>query len=283
MIILSSMVCVEFTNPYGIRSATGVSSQSSSDRLSQFGTARDYHDFDMQNDLSWYEEKDEDYPMPPIFNSSDSFGDPSEDKFVMTTEKQRDDLMVLNHISEGFQSVEGTNYLDKPWPFTSIDDVKDEVHVRDYYNLDESVPLKGGVDLTVNSLTNFNRAESDEPSKCLSTLDHKTNKNWSSPNKRNSIYDSVGHFKNTSGLNTKVVEKDFYPSGNDGYEAGNDRDEAAADEEDSTRSDELLTYVTNEDEYEVFSLRIIHRKNRFVIRACLPAKFVVICKSVLIA
>nr|GEW36165.1 protein kinase superfamily protein [Tanacetum cinerariifolium] len=43
----------EFTNPYGIRTVKGASSHASSDRLSQFGTARDYHEFDMQNDLNW--------------------------------------------------------------------------------------------------------------------------------------------------------------------------------------------------------------------------------------
>ncbi|KAI3799960.1 hypothetical protein L1987_35266 [Smallanthus sonchifolius] len=38
----------------------------SSDRLSQSGTARDYHEFDMQNDLNWYREKGENYAKEPM-------------------------------------------------------------------------------------------------------------------------------------------------------------------------------------------------------------------------
>ncbi|KAA8539572.1 hypothetical protein F0562_026264 [Nyssa sinensis] len=116
---ITDLCSSEFTNPYGIRTATRGNSQASSDRLSEFGTARDYHDFDMQNDMYWYNEKDEDYAMPPCFDRSDTFGYPSEDKFVMTsqTEKQSDSQLGLNHISEGFQSVGRTDYLDKPWPF----------------------------------------------------------------------------------------------------------------------------------------------------------------------
>ncbi|KAL8050215.1 hypothetical protein ABFX02_06G068300 [Erythranthe guttata] len=66
----------DFINPYGFRVAR-TASQASSDRLSdQFGTARDYPDFDMQNDLFWYKQKDEDYDFDI---------DTSEDKFITTT------------------------------------------------------------------------------------------------------------------------------------------------------------------------------------------------------
>ncbi|KAK3228959.1 hypothetical protein Dsin_000840 [Dipteronia sinensis] len=47
----------DFTNPYGLRSASRGSSDASSDSLSQFDTARDYHDYDMQNDLYWHDEE----------------------------------------------------------------------------------------------------------------------------------------------------------------------------------------------------------------------------------
>ncbi|GER54670.1 kinase family protein [Striga asiatica] len=66
----TELCCSEFTNPYGIRP----SSQSSSDRLSQFGTARNYLDFDMQNDLFWYKEKDDDFY--------------AEDKYITTVEEE---------------------------------------------------------------------------------------------------------------------------------------------------------------------------------------------------
>ncbi|KVI04853.1 Protein kinase, catalytic domain-containing protein [Cynara cardunculus var. scolymus] len=168
----------EFTNPYGIRTTRGVSSQASSDRLSQFGTARDYHEFDLQNDLNWYRERDEDYAMPPSFDNSDPFSGPTEDKFVMTAEKENQDENRQPFFDPILDPFEQTIYLDKPWPLTSIGYVKDGVKVTDYYDLDG-----------------------------------------------------------------KCVEQDLN---------GGDAD---------ATNDELLMYA-NEDEYEVFELRIIHRKNR---------------------
>ncbi|KAF5959666.1 hypothetical protein HYC85_000875 [Camellia sinensis] len=126
----------EFTNPYGLHITTGVSSQASSDRLSQFGTACDYQDFDMQNDLYWYNEKDEDYIVPPHFGRPDSIICPSEDKFVMTLEtgKQISQLGLI-HMSEGFQTVDKSNYLGKPWSFnvSSLDEIIG-VQVTDYHH-----------------------------------------------------------------------------------------------------------------------------------------------------
>lgn len=86
----SSDVCSsEFVNPYGLNSASQANSDTSSDRLSQFGTARDYPDFEMQNDLFWHEEKDEDDFMTPCFAGSDFYGCPSQDKFVTTLEMEK--------------------------------------------------------------------------------------------------------------------------------------------------------------------------------------------------
>ncbi|PWA97962.1 mitogen-activated protein (MAP) kinase, ERK3/4 [Artemisia annua] len=128
----------DFTNPYGIRTTRGVSSQASSDRLSQYGTARDYRDFDLQNDLNWYAERDEDYAMPPLFDNSDPFSGPTEDKFVMTTEKENQDENIQPFIDPFLDPFEQTNYLDKPWPLTltSVGYVKDGVTVTDHYDLD---------------------------------------------------------------------------------------------------------------------------------------------------
>ncbi|KAK6156135.1 hypothetical protein DH2020_010383 [Rehmannia glutinosa] len=163
----------DFTNPYGIRT-TRPTSQASSDGLSQFGTARDYPDFDMQNDLFWYEEKDEEYDVPPLFDDRDFNGDPSEDKFIMTV--------------QAGEPVEGQHK----------------------YNLMSST----------NDLINF--------------------------------------------------KKDSKPNENDEYEFMDDdvisgeryEPKSALDEEGGAISDELLMYDNQKDDYEIFNLRIIHRKNR---------------------
>ncbi|KAM1348704.1 hypothetical protein ACFX2F_002852 [Malus domestica] len=70
----------EFTNPYGVRSTSLSVSQASSDRFSQLGTACDYHDVDMQNDLFWHDEKDDGDFMTPCLERSDLFTCPIEDK-----------------------------------------------------------------------------------------------------------------------------------------------------------------------------------------------------------
>ncbi|KAL7214771.1 hypothetical protein ACSBR1_027038 [Camellia fascicularis] len=215
----------EFTNPYGIHSR--VSSQASSDRLSQFGTAHDYHDFDMQNHPYWFNEKDEEYSAPFQFGRSDSFIWPSEDKFVTTLEieKQIDSQMGLNHMLEGFQTVERNIYLDKAWPssLSSMDDVNG-VQVTNYHhfegNFDEGILEK----------------EKDQDPKDHAFIDL----------------------------------KDFLPNRNDEYEGRNDtkvvgeshEPDGAADEEESVTADQLLMHDTNAEEYEVFNLRIVHRKNR---------------------
>ncbi|GMP69421.1 hypothetical protein CsSME_00028691 [Camellia sinensis var. sinensis] len=218
----------EFTNPYGVHSR--VSSQASSDRLSQFGTARDYHDFDVQNHQNWNNEKDEEYSAPFHFGRSDSFIWPSEDKFVMTLEleKQIDSQMGLNRTLEGFQTVERNIYLDKAWPFSlsSMDDVNG-IQVTNYHHFEE------------NFQEGILEKEKDQDPK-----DH-----------------------------TFIDLKDFLPNRNDEYEGRNDtkvvgephEPDGAADEEESVTADQLLMHDTNAEEYEVFNLRIVHRKNRLVL------------------
>uniref|UniRef100_A0A5B6YTI5 Putative dual specificity protein kinase CLK1 isoform X1 n=2 Tax=Davidia involucrata TaxID=16924 RepID=A0A5B6YTI5_DAVIN len=301
----------EFRNPYGIRTATQGNSQASSDRLSEFGTAHDCYDFDMQNDHYWYNEKDEDYAMPPCFGRSDSFGCASEDKFVMTleTEKQCDNQLGLSHISEGFQSVERTDYLDKTWPFNVLSmDYANEVRVTDYYHSDEKVKLGGGVekekegcavyscsaplctgcvggeglfgrDSAEYSLVNMKGADMNDiqyramggnTAICDSASEHRISKSCNYLIKRSSTYDCAGEFKSTTDLHIQVTEKGLQLNENDGCEVENGREaggdthepEVAADEEEGVTGNEILMYDPNEDEYEVFNLRIIHRKNR---------------------
>ncbi|KAK1421337.1 hypothetical protein QVD17_23588 [Tagetes erecta] len=189
----------EFTNPYGIRALRGVSSHASSDRLSQFGTARDYHEFDMQNDLNWYREKDEDYAMPSCFDNSDPFVvGPSEDKFVMTFEKEnKNDNSDLDFDP----LLEKTNRLDEVW-LTSIGCLKDGV--------------KG---IALNDL------DVEEDNKSFDDDDDD---------------DLVRDAKRVHELHKKICEEDA----------------------DFNLNSDVSLANGNEDEYEVFDLRIVHRKNR---------------------
>ncbi|KAK6122049.1 hypothetical protein DH2020_044208 [Rehmannia glutinosa] len=120
----------EFTNPYGIRTSRPTSQASSDTRLSQFGTARDYPDFDMQNDLFWYKEKDEDFAMPPLFGDGDFYGDSSEDKHVTTvqTGEHIEDLVAYNFISDG-----SIKYVESR---SEWENLKDKAY-KDYYELGE--------------------------------------------------------------------------------------------------------------------------------------------------
>ncbi|KAJ9535812.1 hypothetical protein OSB04_un001036 [Centaurea solstitialis] len=245
----------EFTNPYGIRTTREVSSQASSDRLSQFGTARDYHDFDLQNDLNWYKEKDEDYAMPPTFDNSDPFSGPTEDKFVTTTEKENQDENRQPFIDPILDPFEQTIYLDKPWPFTSIGYVKDGVKVTDYYDLDGKC-----VEQDVNSATVYSSFKG---------IDLKDFQENDITNKRSCDYNLVGGSKNTHESQIQEGQKDVdFNVNSDSEDAdkrnldeGREHNAKVKEGETDGTKDELLMYA-NEDDYEVFELRILHRKNR---------------------
>ncbi|CAA2957919.1 LAMMER dual specificity kinase [Olea europaea subsp. europaea] len=244
----------DFTNPYGIHTTTRPTSQASSDRLSQFGTARDYPDFDMQNDLFWYKENDEDYAMPPLFVGRDSDGDPSEDKYITTVQIEKP---FADQVDYSFISEEYTNYSEKGLPLTSVENVKDEAY-KDHYDLNYDFRLEQSDE------------KHGEHCKHLKVVDandvqfrHSRGQPVDSQNdftKRKSTYDWVG------GFNTK----DNIPNEHDNFEIKNDEviagepceSEAAADEEGGLISDELLMYDNTEEDYEIFDLRIIHRKNR---------------------
>ncbi|CAA2975289.1 LAMMER dual specificity kinase [Olea europaea subsp. europaea] len=251
----------EFTNPYGIRT-TRPTSQASSDRLSQFGTARDYPDFDMQSDLFWDKENDEDYAMPPLFAGRDSDGDPTEDKYITTVQIERSftDQLHYSCISGGY-----TNYLEKGLPLTSVEYVKDEA-CKDYYDLNEDYRLEQSDEkheehckhLKVVNANDVHHSRGETVA---------SNTNFT---QRNSTYDSVGGFNNTPDFHILVTTKDNHSNEHDNYEINNNEvivgesheSEAAADEDGAVISDELLIYENVEDDYEIFDLRIIHRKNR---------------------
>ncbi|KAK8277710.1 hypothetical protein V6Z12_D10G290300 [Gossypium hirsutum] len=286
----SSDVCSsEFVNPYGLNSASQANSDTSSDRLSQFGTARDYPDFEMQNDLFWHEEKDEDDFMTPCFAGSDFYGCPSQDKFVTTLEmeKQRDNTWSSYDKSEGFGTEDGLDYLDKPCLFnmTGIDGESD-IRVMDYYCFDKCNGLEGDNDIVPelkdcaydeNLLnfgcigskgTNFDDFEVkvagdvitdyNGTSECISKTNHYTAKRGSN--------DWIEGFIGDSDLVNKISEKSLSPDTIDTNEVedGELNEPQVATNEEGDATDELLMY-SNEDEYEEFNLRIVHRKNRSVL------------------
>lgn len=289
----------EFTNPYGRRSASRGNSEASSESLSQFGTARDYPDFDLQNDLYWYDEKDEGCFMTPSFEGADCFGCPSEDKFIMTseTEKQFENPMAVYDNSEGLQSETSNDCLDKPCLFHIAPlNNENEVQVTDYYHFDKNdqpdvgigeklkncagngclAPLCKccGADGKVNDEfsyliskeTDLNdltlKVVGDSSSDCGLALHPRTKKSSSS--------DWIEGFKCSSDLHVKGAEKDFMGNEINNYCLGDDEEngelcwpKADADGDDIITPD-LLKYDNLGDEYEIFNLRIVHRKNRFV-------------------
>ncbi|GAB4827601.1 hypothetical protein Ancab_034484 [Ancistrocladus abbreviatus] len=299
----ASYVCSsEFTNPYGCHPATLADSDTSSDRLSQFGTAREYHEFDMQTDL-WYAEKDEGYYLTPSVGDFDSLGPPSEDKFVMTseTEKQLAVPFGFNNISEEFQP-ENSKYLENASQFSRISvDADNYDQVKDYYHLDDSkIHPDRGIKWDFGGHTEYSNSISDPPLKaccgaegcdCSDLVDLKEAvldefhqlKIIERP--RDADPASNGIKKNNFGYcngkdsrkvletrkNTYIAaEQHFLQDYNYDQEADVDKEEVkglddrgvAQDEQESAEAEELPYWETTEDEYEVFNLRIIHRKNR---------------------
>lgn len=278
----SRVSSLEFINPYGIRSSSQTqndSESSSSDRLSQFGTARDYHEFDMQHEPYWYnhekDEEDDDF-MTPSFEGTDYFGCQSEDKFVMTSKTEiqlerncgyLDMSCVCNN-----SSVEDGNVT-----YSNLES-KDQFHGKHAFahNCEvpfcKSSPVSGGscsgdpinfsypdlkeIDLNDFHLEDINSFDSAALLTVKQSIDCYT---------KNDIGEK---YKDPYDLTMNVDETDL-ANGIDAYGVIDDRElneefrdpEVTADGEDINTDDELLKYIQQE-EYEVFELRIVHRKNR---------------------
>ncbi|KAI9102235.1 hypothetical protein K1719_023745 [Acacia pycnantha] len=295
----------EFINPYGIRSSsqTHKDSESSSDRLSQFGTARDYHDFDMQNEPYWYNEKDDDDFMTPNFEGPEFLGCQSEDKFIMTSEmeNQHENLLENNYKSEVFQAEGNGDCLDKLCLYNHSDVGNENVTcLKDFCHIDKKEQLEGGlVDVdnptfVHNCEVPFSKRSAGSGESCggdpcddrcpslkeihlndlhLKVVGDSSSTDSAPENSMNQTFDLYPNGNSNKGqkapydLTIEVAETDL-PNGLANYKAQNCGEfteecqdpENAADGEDVT-DDELLKY-THEDEYAVFDLRIIHRKNR---------------------
>ncbi|KAK4761999.1 hypothetical protein SAY87_029883 [Trapa incisa] len=174
----------DFVNPYGLPSSPTPDSKASLDRMSQFGTARTYIDFDfeLQNDSHPFHEK---------LHESEQFLGPSEDKFVVNSD-------------------------------------------------------------TAEELSSSNLFEAEEPN-------HSLEKKDSSDNGQSQKYTDLSPFESKNLRNISIPEKPA-PTGNDLPM----KDVAFIEEvEDKTLIMEGLEDQEEEEEnYEVFELRIVHRKNR---------------------
>lgn len=299
-----------FTNPYGLISTDHVKSDTSSDRLSQFGTARDYHDSDMLNDMFWYDEKDRGYLDCPSVGEKDFFRCRSEDKFITTSEAmgQLEKFSGLNFASEGFHSVTSINCSGELFFLnsTSVDDA-DDVLVKDCYHWYEPSHTENGNEAGLEGAAGNNSLvpiydsciglegfevgdfENDnhlnnvkEPNLVESQVRHAgeipSTRDSTSENKRSCIdfvdeelVNSDGEvFQKESGFQPLVAAQPFQPYGDDEFEFEDGREmagelhdpEIANDGENGGTPNELSIYENHEDEYEVFDLRIIHRKNR---------------------
>lgn len=269
----------------------------------------------MQNDLFWYNEKDDGNFMSPSFEGPDFFGCPSEDKFIMTSDLDKqweNPVLDSNDNSKDLQSEICIEYLDKTC-HCSIVPINDENDVprMDYDHFDERNRLEAGLevghppggcvhddcsipfcDCSIKAKGFFgeNRGKDDHLSMNQTVSDnfdvmkvvgdiiesdtdsaqHKgTNKSVYYGAKKGSTNHWVGGLNGSTGLSVKVPDKGFMFNKNSKYEVENcDMNRAINEPEAAENSEgvvnEILAYTTCEDEYEVFDLRIVHRKNRFV-------------------
>ncbi|KAJ6720583.1 DUAL SPECIFICITY PROTEIN KINASE [Salix viminalis] len=246
----------------------------------------------MQDDFCWCDEKEEGYFMTPCLNGPDYFSCPSEDKFVMTseTEKQFENSLGLYDKSEG--ETEGTTgYLDKQCLFnvTSMNN-KNEAQSTSYYHFDIRNQLEGDIEGDGRPASNCKCCEktggtcSKNPVDCIylssevtdlsdfqlkggeSLADydiahvHMGNKNANYYCKKGLNSDWIEGFKSTSEIIENVI--DDFQAGDGGEVNGEAHELEAAIGREDVNADELLRCYNQEDEYEVFNLRVIHRKNR---------------------
>ncbi|GAB2299519.1 hypothetical protein Dimus_033585 [Dionaea muscipula] len=284
----------EFTNPYGQHSTSELHSDASSDRLSQFGTAREYSDFDMQTDL-WYDDKDEGYYFSPV-GGFDPFGCQSEDKFVTVAHNKSEvPRFGSQHLSEGLQSQVNFNHVKDPLQISRASPEVERYGHIDYYHLDDNIiPHDQGVNIGFNNPDphkSFVEAKGLERCDSLDLKEAILNgfQQTSVPTSVDSnpvseeVVKYLSLFSNAQDSPKKVVgskttyiaaEEDFPLHYTYDNEDGDDKEvvegsqeiNAAVDEQETAVAQELLISEGFEDEYDVFNLRIIHRLNRLVIQ-----------------
>lgn len=185
----------------------------------------------MQNELYCYNERDDDGYIPPNSGNPDSMACLTEDKFVMTSEMQNhsENEMYAKHTSEYIQPMKKATYSDNFWPFDSMDAVTDGIQGKDYNYLFESLHLEGSDNYESSSDNKYYR---NDPA-----VHSVTNFEQNDVN--------PFHFETTE-------NKDF---------SRECCEDDTGREERGTTDDKLIPSIDME-EYEVFNLRIIHRRNR---------------------
>lgn len=241
-----------FTNPYGRHSSSAADSVASSDRMSQFGTAREYpdHDFDMQHDL-WYDEKEEGHFLTPSFQVLEP-----EDKFIMTPEPTPlsldDPKDLLDGDKEFLRADVSIGFSDKPCPCNV-----DEDEGRDFGSNKRAAwndwPIESAEGLCLDYVSETKEMVQGSCKISACKGNSRGSRDWSTI-----TFDSV---KTATRQDLgKGADEDCLSYGKDYRESkvpGNKGGESDCE-------DEVLSVGNLEDAHEIFDLRIIHRRNRLV-------------------
>ncbi|XP_019433599.1 PREDICTED: dual specificity tyrosine-phosphorylation-regulated kinase 2-like isoform X2 [Lupinus angustifolius] len=259
--IISRVSSSEFINPHGICSVSQTRNGSE--------YSSDYHDFDMQNESYWYNENDDECFMTPNFEGADAFGCRSEDKFVMTskTENQYDHSLGLNHNYEESQFEGNGGYMDKACLNNSSLGDGNDTFSESYCHMDNKNQINE--DSTSFSYRNLNEINlNDFRLKVVGDITSFNSAPQQTVNQNLDYYtknDSNDGYKGPYDLTNEVAGVDppnAYEAPDGGELAEECQDpKIIAYGEDTTTDVEVLKY-SQDDEHEVFDLRIIHRKNR---------------------
>ncbi|KAF8022142.1 hypothetical protein BT93_G2325 [Corymbia citriodora subsp. variegata] len=289
----TSDVCSsEFVNPYGVRSASRTNSDASSDRLSQFGTAREYNDYDLQNDLYWYDDKDDGHFLTPSFRGSEPFACPTQDKFITNSESEKylDNSVDLNGAHDVFRLDSNGDYSDKPSLYDmAFANEGQKLHVFESRHFDEegqyelfngkeadSRPYGGGLmyGSYLNLQSNNTITLKDVEGVCSednSGAKHIANASSDRYATKHTPDDSVDWPQSSSDVQKRDCGEEFIFESmeknedvDDPMENGDigNHEAVGGQGEESVFADEILMQENPEDEYEIFDLRIVHRKNR---------------------
>lgn len=220
------------------------------------------------------------------------------------TENRCENPLVNDYNSEGFQLEGNIDYMDKPCLFNHSTVGNENITCsKDYGHIDKKEQLEVGPEKEVENHTLAYNCEvpfckrstgsgesccgdptnNSYPSLkeihlndfCLEIAGDSSSTDSSPELTMNQTFDYYPNNNSSKGykapydLTIEVAETDL-PNGLDSYKTRDcaelteecQEPEVAADREDIT-DDELLKY-TQDDEYELFDLRIVHRKNRFV-------------------
>ncbi|KAJ6812454.1 putative serine/threonine-protein kinase PKH2 isoform X1 [Iris pallida] len=290
----------DLLNPYGFWSPTRPKSNDSSERHSEFGTARDYNDFNIFGDSTWYSDQfvSEGYLKDPFFvPATSSFL--SEDKYVMSMEakehfkEQQSDKPEMCSCSFPLCDCCGGKFAERDKTLSSGSAIYGRYQILDdeTERLDEcgddgfqwkKDDCQKGILWKSNSLYEPYHIREKGSSEISSVEEIQVIVAYAADQSTFTNHDpSSGQKSNGRAMfSTNIDDEDMGnggynlqspPTVNDGHEFGKlgtfDRecqDAGAVGDggEDHDTDAELQLYSSHEDEYEIFELRIIHRKNR---------------------